>query len=315
MKPRPEIWGGMLLAFVGLVAYLQFVRRDGFARNMALVGFLAGGLGFSLGQSVQSFHAWHPEVFKSLLGEELHRHVNWWNMMETSFGAIFGGVLALGLWLNRRGIAQKEPSDEVTVPPEWEFVLLSTFIALLVGAELLDDPALEAFAEIGLVIGLLPLVAILGGRYGPYLFAFPIVALTIAGKTLREMAYDHPEMSKSAGWVLLVVIPLVVTLGLAFWLARKGREGQTSRTFARIGLLVAVWLYFGLNLAFFRIPWPWKEWTGRTPSGIIFFVCAVCLSAAAVLLKGCEDDARGESTANQGLESIRGRGGCREVDT
>ena len=45
---------------------------------------------------------------------------------------------------------------------------------------------------------------------------------------------------------------------------------------ARIGLPVAVWLYFGLNFAFFRIPWPWKEWTGRTPSGIIFFVCAAC---------------------------------------
>jgi hypothetical protein len=274
----------MLLALVGLVAYVQFVRRDGFARNMALVGFLAGGLGFSLGQSVQSFHAWHPEVFKSLLGEELHRHVNWWNMMEISFGAIFGGVLALGLWLNRRGITQHEPPDEVSVPPEWEFVLLSTFVALLVGAEFLDDPALEAFIEIGLVMGLLPLVAILGGRYGPYLFAFPIVALTIAGKTLREMAYDTPEMSKPAGWILLVVIPLVFTFGLAIWLARRGKKGQTSRTMARIGLLAAVWLYFGLNFAFFRIPWPWKEWTGRTPSGIIFFVCAAALSAAVFLL-------------------------------
>ena len=110
LKPRPEIWGGMLLALAGLVAYVQLARRDGFARNMALVGFLAGGLGFSLGQSVQALHAWHPEVFKSLLGEGLYPHVNWWNMMEISFGAIFGGVLALGLWLNRRGIALAETS-------------------------------------------------------------------------------------------------------------------------------------------------------------------------------------------------------------
>jgi len=98
----------------------------------------------------------------------------------------------------------------------------------------------------------------------------------------------------------LVVIPLVVTLGLALWLARKGREGQTSRTFARIGLLAAVWLYFGLNFAFFRVPWPWKEWTGRTPSAIIFFVCAVCLSAAAVFCGGRADRPPRESNRESG---------------
>ncbi len=42
-----------------------------------------------------------------------------------------------------------------------------------------------------------------------------------------------------------------------------------------------MWFYFALNFAFFRFPWPWKPWTSRTPSAIIFIVYA--------LAKRCRD--------------------------
>jgi len=45
---------------------------------------------------------------------------------------------------------------------------------------------------------------------------------------------------------------------------------------------LVTWLYFGLNFEFFRLPWPWQAWTGRTPSAIIFFVCSLALTAAAL---------------------------------
>jgi hypothetical protein len=282
LKPRPECWGGLLFALVGLTVYLGGVRRDRLARNMALTGMLAGGLGFSLGQSVQAFHAWNRELFKAGLLGKLDPYMNWWNMMEISFGAIAAGLLAAGLWLNRRKIVQNAPRDEVVISPLWEFVLFAAHLSLLVNAEFVGIPVLVLFLQFGLLMAVFPFLGILGGRYWPYLFALPIVAVPIVGKTLRELAYNHAELSKPAGWILYVVIPLAVTLAAALWLAHRGEEGQTSRPFARIGLLLTTWLYFGLNFAFFRIPWPWREWTGRTPSGILFTVCAVTLTLAAV---------------------------------
>ncbi len=42
LKPRPEVWGGLLFALGGLIAYAQTVRGDRLARNLAAIGSLAG---------------------------------------------------------------------------------------------------------------------------------------------------------------------------------------------------------------------------------------------------------------------------------
>ena len=39
------------------------------------------------------------------------KYFNWWNMMETTFGAVMGAVLGLGLWLNRRRIGVSSEPD------------------------------------------------------------------------------------------------------------------------------------------------------------------------------------------------------------
>jgi len=289
LKPRPECWGGLLFALASLTAYVHWIRRDRLARNMAITGFLAGGLGFSLGQCVQAFHAWNPHLFQSGLLGKLEPHMNWWNMMEISFGMIFGGGLALGLWLNRHAIAHQKTPDRIVFSPPWEFVLFAVHLCVVLGAEFLDLLVLEVFLEIGFLMALLPLIGILGGRYWPYLFTLPIVAAPIAGKTLRELAYKNQETSQPLGWLLFVAVPFAVTITAAIWLAHRGKKGQTSRWFARAGLLLTTCLYFGLNFAFFRLPWPWKEWTGRTPSAIIFTVCALALTAAALFVKAPSD--------------------------
>jgi hypothetical protein len=362
LKPRPESWGGLLVALLGLAVYVGFFRRDRLARNLAFVGFIAGGLGFSLGQCVQAVHAWNPEVFivveepapeeeteevddaesppeesldndtespaepvtenredadleenslepaaddsdktesspesvapswrrlsRRILVKLTHK-ANWWNLMEITFGAIWGAVMALGLWLNRHLIAHPKIEDEVEpeIPPGWEFVLFAVHFSLIVGAEFSGDRLLVFYyLSFGLVMSTLPLMGIMGGRYWPYLFALPMVAVPIAGKTLLAMVYrsEPPFMSPNEGWGYLIALPLGVSLIAAFWLAMLGRKGQSSRTFARLGLLLTTWLYFGLNFAFFQVPWPWEEWTGRTHSGVIFIVFSICLTLAAL---------------------------------
>ena len=91
IKPRRERWGGLLLAWIGFVAYTGLVRRDQLTRNLAVVGFIAGGIGFSTGQCVQAFHAWNPELFRQGPFGSIEPYMNWWNMMETTFGLILGG--------------------------------------------------------------------------------------------------------------------------------------------------------------------------------------------------------------------------------
>ena len=101
------------------MAWTRLIRRDRLAPRMAVVDIMAGALGFTGRQRIQALHAWHPQIFiaDGTLGfaAKYFRYFNWWNMMETTFGMIWDGVLAAGLWLNRRRISVS-PEFSVTIP-------------------------------------------------------------------------------------------------------------------------------------------------------------------------------------------------------
>lgn len=282
LRPRSERWGGLVFALAGLFVYSGWIKRDRLARNMTLWGILAGALGFPLGQCIQACHAWHPEWFRAGWFGPVETHINWWNMMETAFGAIFGGILALGLFLNRRRIAVAEKDADVGLTPAIEWLLAVFYLSALAVWNFLSIPAFDVVADVALTMGVIPIVAIATGRFWPYLAILPMAALPIAGKTLRQLGYQEQEISLAAGWAVHVVLPLVVTTAAAFIYAGRAKSGQSGRAFTRGALVLTTWLYFGLNFAFFHFPWPWRPWTSRTPSGIIFAVCALGLTVAAL---------------------------------
>ena len=287
VKPRRENWGGLLCSLIALAFYTGVIRKDRLARNMAIAGFIAGGIGFPSGQAIQALNAWNPEFFRTgVLSwlEPVLPYMNWWNMMEITFGAVAGFFLAVGLWFNRHMIQETEESDEPTeISPGWEFTLLICHVYFLVGSGFFAVATLSEYQSFGLILCAIPLIGVVGGRYWPYLCALPVAAVPIAGKTLLNLSYQSTDTAIVTGWVLYVIIPMTLSLVLALWLANLGRRGQKSLPFARIGLLFTTWLYFGLNLAFFRIPWPFtEEITGRTPSTVIFIVCSVALTLAVI---------------------------------
>ncbi len=125
------------------------------------------------------------------------------------------------------------------------------------------------YISFGLIMGLIPLIGITGGRYWPYLLPLPVLALPIAGKTLLKMCYDPKnaenlakllvkplgaeaaeQWANTIGWVALVIVPLAVMFLAALWMERKGRLGMTSRWMASLGLLLTGWLFFSLNWVF-----------------------------------------------------------------
>ncbi|MCC6732684.1 MAG: hypothetical protein IT394_05600 [Candidatus Omnitrophica bacterium] len=279
LKPRYEYWGGLLFALVALVVYASLIRKDRLSLHMALWGFLGGALGFPLGQCLQSFHAWNPEVFHHGFWVSLDPYMNWWNMMEITFGTIMGSLLGLGIWLNRARIhfpTETEPHN--SIPSAWEWGLFVVHCFLLVAAEFIEIPVIMELYDNGLILAIIPIVAVTGGAWWPYFLIFPVTLVPIAGKTLRSLGYEEMSISLQAGWILYVILPVSLAVLAAVYFKKKADLGQSCRQFAGIALLATTWLYFSLNYAFFNFPFPWLPWTGRTPSGLIFTTCAVGLT-------------------------------------
>jgi hypothetical protein len=286
LKPRRECWGGLAFALLGAWVWASAIRHDRLARNLAFWGVLGGALGFPLGQSLQAFHAWNPELFKTGIWFQLDPVMNWWNWMETTFGATMGASLGAGLWLNRSKIGLREESGaiEATLAPAIEWLLVTLHVTLLLLAEFSSVRTVSAFYDLGLVLGLIPMVAVIGGRWWPFLLALPITALPIAGKTIRQLVYREKAIGLVPGWLLYGVLPLALTAFAVHWFARTLHRDHSAGEFARRTLLLCTWLYFSLNYAFFHFPWPWAEWTSRTPSALAFTVCALGLTLGAVLV-------------------------------
>jgi len=279
LRPRVEVWGGIWFALLFVMAYAGALRKDGLAWRLGLWGIIGGALGFPIGQCIQAYHGWNVELFD----EGLWKIVNWWNFMETTFGLVMGALLGLGAWLHRKRIQPVEYEGELAnfAPLEWGLVIVHC--ALLILSEfVIPFPIIGWAYDMGLVMGVIPLAAIVGGRWWPYLAILPVTLMPIVGKTVRNLAYENEEVSRLFGWSVYIVIPMALAIGLAIWYQRKGRAGQTGTAFARGALLFCTWIYFTLNFAFFNFPWPWETWTGRTPNAMVYVVCVVALTALAL---------------------------------
>lgn len=279
LQPRPEVWGGLLFALVGAWAWAGWIRGDRLARTLALWGVI-GGIGFPIGQCLQSWHAWNRDAFTTGIWASLDPTMNWWNWMETTFGAVMGACLGLGLWLNRRSIGSLDEQDAVASGPWLEWTLVCVHVALLLLGEFTTIAWANALYDPGLVIALIPLVAVASGRWWPLLMVLPITLVPIAGKTIRHLVHQAHAIGPAAGWMIYGVLPLLLTTAAAFWCARRADRQSSGRECVRAALVVNAWLYFGLNFAFVRFPWPWQTWTTRTPNSLVFFVCAVGLTVA-----------------------------------
>ena len=298
LKPRRELWGGLMAALLGFLCFARFVRKDRLTFRMGLWGLLGGALGFPLGQSVQAFHAWKPEVFQSGLWVTLAPHINWWNMMETVFGAIAGALLAIGLLVNRRHIGKLSIDRAIPVGLEWG--LLGIHIILLALVEFASIDAVDAIYDLGLMMGIIPILGIALGRLWPAAVAGPIILMPIAGKTVKYLVYGQEGAALGGGeWLIYFCLPLTSAIALAWWLIVRQAK-LTAHTLIVPVLLFGAVVFFGLNYAFFNFPWPWSEWTSRTPNGIIFTICLGFILWGALIASPYPEDRDDQGNASSG---------------
>ncbi len=274
-EPRFEAWGGIWFAFLFVMLYTRALRNDGLGWRLGLWGVLGGALGFPLGQCIQAYHAWNAESMK----EGIWPILNYWNFMETTFGLVMGASLGLGAWLHRARIRLLAYDHDAWMTLPWEWALLFIHCALLILSEFwIPIEIIGVVYDLGLVMGVIPLMAIAGGRLWPYFAIFPVTLMPIAGKTLRNLGYEDGAISIAGGWLLYVIIPMALAFAAVAWYGREANRKRGAQGFASGALLFCGWMYFLLNYAFFRFPWPWEKWTGRTPNAIVFMVCIAALT-------------------------------------
>ncbi|MEM7383538.1 MAG: hypothetical protein AAF514_01210 [Verrucomicrobiota bacterium] len=284
LNPRREKWGALLFALIGLIAFARWWRQDHLAFRLAGWGALGGGLGFPLGQCLQAGYQWNRDWFAEGLPANIAGVTNWWNMMETGFGAIFGAIIAVGLWRNRHLIRLPDlTTPAFSIRTEITFLLIH--VTALVVWNFASFGAFDVFADTALFMGAIPLIACLGGRHWPFLMVLPITLIPIAGKTVRELGYRVENWIPShLAWIVYLCLPLIAATTLALYFSRSSAAANPRSAFVRAALLFTTWVYFALNWEFFRRPWPWdpfEEWTARTPNGILFTISVVGLTLAA----------------------------------
>lgn len=277
LKPRPEVWGGMLLALLGGWLWCGVIRNDPLVRRLTLWGLLGGAIGFPAGQSLQACHAWNRDWFSVEPWASLDSVMNWWNWMETTFGAVMGALLAIGLVRNRdliglpqAGSPASPTSRTSDLPPAFDVALIAAHVVLLVLCEYADMPLINRGYDHGLVAGVLPLVAIAGGRVAPFLMILPVTVLPIAIKTVMQLAYGEAIIDPTLGWLVYAAVPIALALALAVWLTARSRDPLSSSWWLTLPLLTTTLTFFWLNFAFFHYPWPWLAWTGRTPNALTY---------------------------------------------
>lgn len=278
IKPRREVWGGMLLALTGLLLYVRLVRKDFLAGYLGLWGLLGGALGFPLGQCLQAGHAWNLAAFQTGWLAQIDPLINWWNWMETTFGLTMGATIGLGVWIHRQRIALPKMEPVSTIPLPVEIYLLGMHLFLLIDSEFTSYSRFSSLYDNGILLGLIPVVMIASGRLSPYWMALPITLLPIAVKTLRQLAYKEHLISPSLGWLVYFALPLLFAVVLAIVFSLKKSRQETATPYLRTSLLYATSIYFFLNFAFFHYPWPWQTWTMRVPNAILFLICAVSIA-------------------------------------
>jgi hypothetical protein len=94
-RPREELWAGLLLGGVFLLAWLR-ARVPGL---FALYGAIGGGIGFAFGASLQP---WGRDVWAAM-------PLGWWKAMELTFGALLGLAFGACAWRLRQKLADPLP--------------------------------------------------------------------------------------------------------------------------------------------------------------------------------------------------------------
>lgn len=232
-RPRPEIWGGQLLALLGLLAYMAGKRdRNGLVVGMS--GVVAGMAGWTGAQAVQA--ALRPRV-----GGRFTRAIDIWKIQETGFGLIAGTILGIGMRLARRG---QPPLPPRARQPWWQKLLGWAaglfFLGSHVAGKEWTDQAMDR-----MVIAGAGLAAAFASDNAAWLELLPLLNHYMVQNTVEYFDHEQrlPEVAATVSQAEMPVTQSLAALALA--LARAAKVD--SRAAAAVGLVAMAWAHTNLS--------------------------------------------------------------------
>jgi hypothetical protein len=191
-QPREELWAGLWLGGLLLLAWL----RSRVPSMFALYGAIGGGIGFGVGASLQ------PMGRAVWAGMPL----GWWKAMELTFGALLGLSYVLCAW-SLRGQLAGASRTAVSRPP-----LPSAFLAAAIAISLAIVSGQYVPARFDYTIAGAVLASLL-------LFSESLAWQTAITATCAAFAWDFLEYQTFAppplAWTFVVVTAAVVTIIVA----------------------------------------------------------------------------------------------------
>ena len=243
-RPREELWAGLWLGGLLLVAWL----RSPVPALFALYGAIGGGIGFGAGASLQ------PMGKAVWAGMPL----GWWKAMELTFGGILGLAYVLCAWHLRSHLVRKPTASVPATPLPRAFLatIISIGLAIVAGNYL---PVRFDYTIAGAVLaGVLLVSESLGWqtaitatfaafawdfleyqKFAPLSLAWPVVVATTAAITVIVARYPRPRA------MLQLITWTAVASAFRYFLPPSaiGRETATMLTvFVVLALVMTVML-------------------------------------------------------------------------
>jgi len=195
-RPREELWAGLLLGTLLMLAWLTWKAGARLPWSFALWGGLGGAIGFSSGAAAQ---VWGRAAMPDM-------PLGWWKFMEMTLGALLGLGYGYCAWRNRDSIAATPGSPSTSPVPRALLWALVSIVALQVVM-----PVVPARFEYTL-IGALFLTAALFFDSFCWQVAISVTYCCFAIDLLKY----RPTYPQAIMWTLVAV----TTLGVVLYAAR-----------------------------------------------------------------------------------------------
>ncbi|GIX07401.1 MAG: hypothetical protein KatS3mg115_1804 [Candidatus Poribacteria bacterium] len=265
--PEREHWGALGVGYLLLLVYVVAVKRDWFALGLSVFG-AAGGLGFPVGKSLQSWGA-------LLVPTSLREWLDWDQIMRGSFGAVAGAVLGAGWWfLEASGLRLGVPVSS-WMPMRLSVAVLLLYVPFFAGSVLYIPPARwllsQPFGE-----GLFWLPIALAERGGPQMLLGGVLAAGSAVANVRPY-FCAEVLTFSQG--MLAALTLI---GLSAFLGYRW-ETAPLETWLRFFLWYQVALsWLGKAIPDKELPAQlsyWRRLNGSAPVAVALLFFALALTA------------------------------------
>ncbi|TWU08666.1 hypothetical protein CA54_39020 [Symmachiella macrocystis] len=230
-KPRAEIWAGLLLGGLALLASLAVSSDNKVPASFAMWGLLFGGLGFGLGGQLIAFGSRLDPPYRSF---------SWWKGMEFSFGFLLGGGLGLAAYFNRDQLAEPATPTPELVPKQTPFLpalFLGAILVLTVHRLHFTVPVLFIMViELAVLTGLVLNSNFFGWHIAVTLtvYSFGLDLMRAIGRLLRDGKVVYFNDNIGTWWVVVALM----SLGTAIAVTANYRSKQPS---IKAMLLLITW--------------------------------------------------------------------------